>query len=91
MDRLKQTMLTLTYVNLQDARREDRMVSLHDVLLMDPVDRYLLSWHQIDGRNYIHLYFSRQSNLGLEYINDNLSDTEFDDIRKLYYEAIRAH
>lgn len=85
------TKLKLMYVNLQDARREDRYVTLLDILNMKPEDRYLLSWHQIDGTNYIHLYFSRQANLGLEYINDWLDDEDFESIRKHYYERIQSH
>lgn len=86
MQILKDIILKLEYINAIEVSSDCiKKCSLYDIALLKTEERWYLSWHQVGTTNYIHFYLSRQSNLGLEYINNELTDDQFNYIRKYYY------
>lgn len=89
MEILKSIVLRLETINMITYTGNEKQCSLYDIAIMKQEERYYLSWHEdINGINYIHFYLSRQSNLGLEYINDELTTEQFNYIRTYYYHFI---
>ena len=87
---LSQINLDLKYVNFQQYNKT-KQVTLQDILGLPYDERKYLSFLEIAPSEYvIHFYLSRQSNLALEYMVFFTDETQFNAIKKQYYDALRT-